>query len=202
MPPPSTFQAVQPEVSDSPEIEAPHLPQSPESQPLPDLPPKQPEPKPAPKPQPKAAKPEPAPKKMSYAQFIKEQGKPKPQKKKTSTVKPIDTRAIADELKVVLSSSTAKNAAPTDQDLAAIQAYNKRLRSRIDAVWKKPTTSSDLGATVQFSLNSKGDIYGVKIVKSSGNELFDTSILEAFKAVGNAGLPPNKQGGTYQVRFS
>lgn len=201
MPPPSSpLQEVQPHAQESLELEAPTLPEAIDNQPLPKLPQKPPAPKPAPKP--KVSKPKPAPKKMSYEQFVKEQGKPKPRKKKAKKPQDIDTQAITNELKVVLSSSNSASAPLSNNDLAAIQAYNRRLRTKIDAVWKKPTTSGDLYTTVQFRLNSLGSIYEVKIVKSSGNELFDASILQAFKKVANAGPPPNKQEGTYQVRFS
>ena len=198
MPPPSSpLQEVQASAQEPLDLEAPTLPEPLDRKPLPELPSKPPAPKP------KVSKPEPTPKKMSYEEFVKQQGKPNPPKKKANKPQKIDTRAITHELKVVLSSSSSASAPPlSSNDLAAIQAYNRRLRTKIDAVWKKPTAAGDLGATVQFSLNSQGNIYEVKIVKSSGNELFDASILQAFKTVGNAGPPPNQQGGTYQVRFS
>lgn len=211
MPPPSpSLQEPQPTAENALTLEAPKLLEPVDNKPLPELPEPTPEPpapepiaKPTSAPAPKLKpKPEPAQKKMSYEQFVKEQGKPKPQKKKTKAPQPIDTQSITNELKVVLSSSKSTAAPLSNNDLAAIQAYNRRLHTKIDAVWKKPATSGDLNATVQFSLSSEGNIYDVTIVKSSGNALFDASILDAFRAVGNAGPPPNKQGGTYQVRFS
>ena len=68
---------------------------------------------------------------MGYEQFVKEQGKPKPRKKKAKKPQDIDTQAITNELKVVLSSSNSASAPLSSNDLAAMQAYNRRLRTRL-----------------------------------------------------------------------
>ena len=167
-----------------------------------------PKPKQKPKPLPsKEAPPAPAPKKMSYAEFVKKEGKPKAPKPKPKAAPrkgpKINTQSITQELRVVLTSNS--NEPPkklNSSDLAAIDAYNRKLRQKIDLVWEKPGDDENLKATVQFSVTHSGDIRNVQVIRRSGNPLFDSSIQQAFSKIGNAGPPPGGRAGTYQVSFS
>ena len=167
------------------------------------------------KPQKKEQKPKetpPPPKPMSYAEFIKKQGKPKPVKKKTRSeptkvtpVSTVDVNQFKSELEQIVHSSTTTSTASTvaAPTYSEINAYNQRLKAKIDSVYQKPAGGSHegLAAVVQFSVAANGNIFDAKIVQSSGSEIFDGSVKQAFAKVSNAGRPPGGQGGTYQLTF-
>jgi periplasmic protein TonB len=168
--------------------------------------PAKPEAKTEAKPSEKPAKPE--AQKMSYDEFVKKQGKPKtkPVAKKSGTAAS-NAKAIKQEIAGALKSLRLSNAGVggggTGGVASALDLFNQELLAKIDAAWIRPDDNlpEGLSVTVEFKVAPNGKISNVKIVKSSGNPGLDQSVKAAFNRVGNAGKPPNKDGGTYKIGF-
>lgn len=185
-----TPQPVQP----IPEVKEPPPPQST---------PTPPPPKPVSKPKPTPA-PEPPPKPMSYEDFVKQQGaptapKPKTKPRKTVTVQKIDISDIRAALAESLSSEVERERVSrmSASDQQAVYDYLGNVKSLLNTAFRKPSglSSPGLYAKVRFKVSSSGQIYALEFVRSSGNEIFDEAVRDAFARVGSAGPTPN--GGSY-----
>ncbi len=63
-------------------------------------------------------------------------------------------------------------------------AYQDRVRAKIIEAWILPLSSEqtrDLQATAQFEVTRNGNVMQLELVKSSGNGLFDASLLRAIR---------------------
>ncbi len=173
----------------------------PEPEPLPI-----PEPVPVPpKPKPKPPEP-PKPKTLSYEEFIRQQGKPKPQKvRKTQPKKivapKIDTSAIRANLnELLVDSSNVRNMSTGEQD--ALMSYLSGIKAALKRAWQKPSgLSNNLKCTVRFDVSAGGKLLSPRIVSSSGNSEFDTSVLQAFKNIRNFGPTPHGRSEFIQIVF-
>ncbi len=47
--------------------------------------------------------------------------------------------------------------------------------------WNNPFQDSQLSATVQFQIDQNGRAYGIKIIDSSGNDVFDRQLTLAIQ---------------------
>ncbi|MEX2381440.1 MAG: TonB family protein [Opitutales bacterium] len=174
-------------------------------------PPPQPEPAPAPTPQPEPTPPPAPPREsMSIDEFRAQHGQPRqapaptPPPRTPVTAPRLDTSRIARDLQsTVTSASESRQVSQlSSSDQAALQAYFGRLHSAIERAWRKPEgMSTRLEATVQFSVSRDGRVFGARIVSSSGNNIFDRSILDAFGRVGSVGATPDGEGYTPQLTF-
>jgi TonB family protein len=177
------------EVSD--EISFEPIPVEPIELPEPEPEPPEPEPKPEPEPEP-----EPPPKKISWDQFVREQGTPKEQKPRAVKPKPIvvpkiNTSQIISNLRDIMVDTSQLNQM-TQSEINALNAYFARLKQALKMGWAKPTGVSDrLLCRVEFDLSNRGVLSSPRVVTSSGNPEFDRSVLAAFKAVRNFGPPPD-----------
>lgn len=172
-------------------------------EPIPEPVEKKPEPKPEPKPPEK--KPEPPPPKISYDQFVREQGAPKEQKPRVVKPKPIvvpkiNTSQIMNNLRDLMV-DTAQLNQMSQSEINALDAYFARLKQALKRAWAKPSGLSDrLQCVVEFDISSSGILSGVRIVTGSGNSDFDKSVLATFKAVRNFGSTPD--GRSYPARVT
>lgn len=86
------------------------------------------------------------------------------------------------------------------QSAEEINLYIALVQQRIWDEWIHPQFSSgDLEAVLSFQIDMKGDIISPKIVKSSGNYLFDHSAMKAILKAGP--LPPPAVEDEFVVRF-
>jgi len=176
----------------------------PVSEPIPEPIPEPVEKKPEPKPVEK--KPEPPPVKMSYEQFVREQGAPKVQKPREVKPKPIkvpkiNTSQIVNNLRDIMVDTTQLNQM-SRSEISALEAYFARLKQALKRAWTKPSGLSDrLQCVVKFDLSSSGILSGVRIITSSENSDFDQSVLAAFKAVRNHGPTPDGRSNPARVTF-
>jgi colicin import membrane protein len=180
----------------------------PEPEPIPEPIPvpveKKPEPKPEPKPPEK--KPEPQPEKMSYEQFVREQGAPKVQKPREVTPKPIkvpkiNASQIVNNLRDLMVDTDQLNQM-SQSEINALDAYFAWLKQALKGAWAKPSGLSDrLQCVVEFDISSSGILSGVRIVTGSGNGDFDQSVLATFKAVRNFGPTPDGRGYPARVTY-
>lgn len=175
-------------------------------------PPPPPKPKPDPKPEPKPApKPEPPPPpKVSYQEFRQKNPEPKPKPPRQNppapsappvTVPRIDTSKIVKSLETMMSRETAERVSrqsPSDQ--AALHAYFERVKATVRGAWAKPAGLHDqLRVSISFHISADGRISGARVASSSGNAIFDQSVLAAFNRAGSVG--PTPDGNSYPLRL-
>jgi len=95
---------------------------------------------------------------------------------------------------------TAQSAPAVDGSQLA--SYWERLVAQLRALHEKPAELDDgLQARVEFTIRADGTISDVRILKSSGNEVFDASVVAAFRRLGGLGVPPAGSTGTQQITF-
>lgn len=84
-----------------------------------------------------------------------------------------------------------------------LDAYFSKLIQRLREAHERPMGVSDLlSAKAEFTITQEGTILNPHIVRSSGNEEFDQSVLSAFRNVGSIGPRPDNGGTmTKQVVF-
>ncbi|MEN8263621.1 MAG: TonB family protein [Nitrospirota bacterium] len=78
-------------------------------------------------------------------------------------------------------------------------AYSAVVRQQILAEWIHPEFESALEAIVSFKVNTNGDVIAPRIIKSSGNRIFDSSTIKAVKKA--SPLPPPAVDEEIEVRF-
>jgi TonB family protein len=89
---------------------------------------------------------------------------------------------------------------PGAQSEEEINLYNSLVQQKIWDEWIHPQFSSEeLEAILSFQIDMKGNIISPKIIKSSGNYLFDHSAMKAILKAGP--LPPPAMEDEYVVRF-
>ena len=80
------------------------------------------------------------------------------------------------------------------------ESYNALIFERIRREWIHPEFDrTDLVAIISFHINNSGIISAQKIIKSSGNALFDQTVLKAVKKA--SPLPPPAVEDDVEIRF-
>ncbi len=109
----------------------------------------------------------------------------------------VDAKGIVDDLLKTASGTNGNKAT-----IAALDAYFARLTNALRAAWEQPDSMVDLlVAKVSFHLAADGSISRVKIVKTSGSQEYDQSVLDAFSRVRSIGAVPGGKSGTYVINF-
>ena len=131
--------------------------------------PPKPEPKPTPKPAPKKEPPKPDPKKLADTRKREEQKKAEEERRQ---------RQREMELSMAMEEETQQ--AESDTDLA--MAYTDAIRAAIEDNWSRPPSARrDMEVVLRLQLIPTGEVVSVSVVRSSGNEAFDTSAINAVK---------------------
>jgi len=87
-----------------------------------------------------------------------------------------------------------------DANLAA--AYQARLLEKLRAAHQKPAgLDAELQVRVEFLLRADGSLGNVRILRSSGSDAFDASVLAAFARLRDLGVPPAGMTGVNSVTF-
>ncbi len=152
------------------------------------------EPAPAPIPAPKKIKPKPVPKPKVE--------KPKPKPKWT----PVDPKKIKIGKKVnkqpakpLISSADIKKALSgisssrkSSGDPNRFSYYYSQVMAKLHAAWVPPSSVSSVSrpAEVRFSMRSNGTVTARKLITSSGNSVFDQTVMTAANRVGLLPKPP------------
>lgn len=182
----------------------------------------QPKPKPKPKPNPKTeSKPVTKP---------KVEPKPEAKIKTESAVEPADPPTLSsldlakmlaeEELNMQQSVEPEQAVEPTQseegqhsdeqaqQDAQAVSSYSDAISSVISSRWILPATAREktgLEAFVRVHLLPGGEVLDVKLVQSSGDNLFDQSALTAVRSAGSLPVPSgelfNEQFRVFTFRF-
>jgi len=99
-------------------------------------------------------------------------------------------------------SGGAGGKALTREQMDLSDAYIAMLIQRLRQAHQKPDGLSDLLNTkVSFRLNADGSVSDVRIVRSSGNNDYDNSVLAAFRKVRLPTPPANLKTDVYSVTF-
>ena len=83
--------------------------------------------------------------------------------------------------------------------LTKSDAYSALVEKRITDEWIHSKFDSLPEAIVSFRINMKGEVVNPMIVKSSGNRIFDMSVMKAVKKA--SPLPPPVVENEYELRF-
>ena len=186
---------------DVPEVELTPVPRVdiPKPRPAPDPP------KPSPE---RTSEPTPAPQKpkmITAAEFFKENPRPDPRPRTPQPRPQVSAPQIEAPRLVVPRTNTPANPSPqlSPQQLSALADYSARLRSRIDAAWRKPPQLAGVRfvAEVTFSVSASGRISNVRLNPGSGNAAFDQSVLAAFRQATSAGATPTGQSHEFRLSF-
>ena len=140
-------------------------------------------------------------KRLDYEEFLKENAKSKPKPKASvkstqNEIKPLPKFQVqADQ---PLSSNPSQPI-----DVSVLQEYGQYVYKKISAQWIKPGVNSgkNLSVKVKFIVLSTGRIESVKIVQSSGNQIFDNSILTVFKTIAQFKPTPSGKKETFTLNF-
>jgi TonB family protein len=110
------------------------------------------------------------------------------------------TKINIDEVLATASPGATQSAPPVDGSQVA--SYWERLVAQLRTVHEKPAGLDDgLQARVEFTLRADGTVSDVRILKSSGNDVFDASVVAAFRRLGGLGVPPAGSTGIQQITF-
>lgn len=120
---------------------------------------------------------------------------------------PSSSRPSAGPTKINIDEVLATARPGTGQSTPAVNgsqmtSYWERLVAQLRTVHEKPAGLDDgLQARVEFTLRADGTVSDVRILKSSGNDVFDASVVAAFRRLGGLGVPPAGSTGTQQITF-
>lgn len=192
----------------APEPEPEVTPPAPLPKPKPQTPPP-PKPKAEPKPTPAPPKPKPEPPKtINYEKFTQThelpKNAPKPQPKPRPTVQAptFDVSKFSESLNKSLEQIELKlpaNSSLSKAEKDALQAYGNALRSRSEQAWSKPNLVGR--AVVSIEVASDGTLTA-RLTQSSGNDLFDRSVMEAIRSLRKMPPPPGGKPVNFELPFS
>jgi TolA protein len=90
----------------------------------------------------------------------------------------------------------------TSGDSDALGDYFQRVRALIDSYFNEPKgVMKQVSALVQFTIMANGTVTGVNLVKSSGNDAFDSAAVSAVKSLGRLDPPPGNMAYTRKIEF-
>lgn len=109
-------------------------------------------------------------------------------------VREIDVREMLSSLDFLRESSDYQAYANDDVNPSekAITSYITALYARLKLVWQRPRhfPHMSLVTTMRFQITPGGRIHDVEVLESSGNPVFDQSVVTAFQRVGTLGATP------------
>lgn len=162
-----------------------------------------------PKPEPKKPVPVAPPPKVSYQEFQKSNPLPKttptPPPRKPIAVPKVDVQGIAGGVRAGSTTNTKGGGGGTAlarEEQSLLDTYISLLIQELKKAHEPPSGVSDrLAADVTFDITANGTILRPRISRSSGDRVFDESVLDAFRRVRPIGPTPNRQAATWTVTF-
>lgn len=162
---------------------------------------------PAPTPTPtRVAPPTPAPPKLISADDFFKQNPIKERKPPTprpiQQIKPIVINTPVIKIpNATVTTTSDRNMSPQEQD--ALSRYASQINARLNSAWIKPASLANAGlvSEVSFDVSASGRISNISFRPSSGNAVFDESILAAFRKVTSAGPTPTGKMHTIKLTF-
>ena len=140
------------------------------------------------------------------AEKKKPQEKPKEEKKKASSLDELLSGDVMEKIKRDARAEESKEGAKdgvddgdvTDPALAMkANMYARQVSKKIKENWNIPSIISaderkNLMTKIYFKITYSGEVYDIKIKSSSGNSVYDSSVIEAVKKTGRLPLPDDK----------
>ncbi len=141
-----------------------------------------PKPKPTPKPKPKVEKPKPKKPRYTPPDKIKI-GKKVNEQPSKPTISSADIKKAMSDI-----SSPRKSSG----DPSRFSYYYSQVMAKLHAAWVPPNTVGAISrpAEVRFSMRSNGSVTARKLTTSSGNAVFDQTVMKAANRVGVLPKPP------------
>lgn len=94
---------------------------------------------------------------------------------------PSAEKAVSEEIAAPLSVASEKTAPAPALSIAQVDGI---LAKRISEKWYKPANAKDnLSAVIQIKMSRDGKVASTKIVKASGDEAYDTSVINAVNSI-------------------
>jgi TonB family protein len=136
---------------------------------------------------------------LTYEQFIKKEGNPKPREQ------PVNTQLVQlpsidwQELEFTVKASQS-NDRLSDAKISELLHFQTQLRNQLYASWKQQEIAAvNLKCIAVFEVSAAGVISSVRLLPSSGNSKFDASVLEAFKRLSR--VQPTPTGRSHQFKM-
>lgn len=141
---------------------------------------------------PEPKKVEPAPERVSFDDFVAQNGAPKAKPVTTKAPKPIKTKAIdvSGVLEVTRVTAGAGGTAMSRQEVDMTRAYVQMIIDRVKESMERAGITESREASVEFTVTLRGAIESPELVRSSGSSAFDRAVLAAFKSIRPVGKPP------------
>ncbi len=139
---------------------------------------------------------------MTHDQFVKDYAQPNPEqrarppafKKNPPVVPSIDISGIREDLSRNLSgiNTNTQGRALSAVEQNRLRAFQNKIYDLLDQAWRKPQNFSgaQYAATVRFIVTMEGRILFQEFLKTSGSEIFDSTVLAAFSQAEMAESPP------------
>lgn len=154
-----------------------------------------------PRPEPVREEPKPQPQTLSYQDFVRENGQPKPRTPAApAPIKPkeIDLgRIAAAQTNNVREGAggTAMTADTSDLEKAYVRTLIERIRQAMMAAGVTDVRE----VAVQFQVSAGGAISSATITRGSGSAEFDRAVLAAFRSIRPLGPPPTGKAEIYRT---
>ena len=136
---------------------------------------------------------------LTYEQFIKKEGNPKPR------VQPVNTQLVElpsidwQDLELTVTASQS-NDRLSDTQISELLHFQTQLRNQLYATWKQQEINAvNLKCIAVFEVSAAGVISSVRLLPGSGNSSFDASVLEAFRRLSR--VQPTPTGRSHQFKM-
>ena len=137
---------------------------------------------------------------LTYEQFIKKEGNPKPRVQPVNT-QPIESSSIDWQELELTATASQSNDRLSDAQMSELLHFQNQLRNQLYAAWKQQEiTAMNLKCTAVFEVSATGVISSVGLLPRSGNSNFDASVLEAFSRLSR--VQPTPTGRSHQFKMT
>ena len=137
---------------------------------------------------------------LTYDQFIKKEGNPKPRIQPVNT-QPIELPSIDWQELELTATASQSNDRLSDAQMSELLHFQNQLRNQLYAAWKQQEiTAVNLKCVAAFEVSATGVISSVRLLPRSGNSNFDASVLEAFRRLSR--IQPTPTGRSHQFKMT
>lgn len=136
---------------------------------------------------------------LTYEQFIKKEGNPKPRVQPVNT-QPIELPSIDWQELELTATASQSNDRLSDAQISELLHFQTQLRNQLYATWKQQEIAAvNLKCIAVFEVSAAGVISSVRLFPGSGNSSFDASVLEAFRRLSR--VQPTPTGRSHQFKM-
>ncbi len=136
---------------------------------------------------------------LTYEQFIKKEGNPKPR------MQPVNRQKVElplidwQELELTVTASQS-NDRLSETQINELLHFQNQLRNQLYAAWKQQEIAAvNIMCIAIFEVSANGLISSVRLSPSSGDSNFDASVLEAFRRISR--VQPTPTGRSHQFKM-